>query len=174
MTPVGPDLTKNTYYIDRQSEEYASALRKNAYNGANGMTHQMGVSQLSPHSLHGSGSLSSSPVPSLQPLTISLANSHSGLNNVNYIHNYNQSLSVSNRMSATLLRILDIAKTDPIIPFIATLTSNGHTIWWSVSASSAATQESGLTEPDVVILAGDQRRAGAHNRTDRSLSIGFI
>ena len=82
MSTVGPDLTTNTYYIDRQSDEYASALRKNAYNQQ--MVH------------NGSGSLSPSPVPALQPLTISLANSHSGLNHVNYIGGgqYEHSLSV--------------------------------------------------------------------------------
>ncbi|CAG2102853.1 unnamed protein product [Medioppia subpectinata] len=70
VSPVGPDLTTNTYFIDRQSDEYASALRKNAYN------QQLAVSP---------GSVSPSPLPSLQPLTISLSNSQSPINHVNYM-----------------------------------------------------------------------------------------
>ncbi len=57
-------MTTNTYFIDRQSDDYASALRKNAYN------QQLAV-----------GSVSPSPVPSLQQLNVSLSPS----NHVNYI-----------------------------------------------------------------------------------------
>jgi hypothetical protein len=60
---VGPDVTTNAYFIDRQSDDYASALRKNAYN------QQLAV-----------GSVSPSPVPPLQQLNISLSPS----NHLNY------------------------------------------------------------------------------------------
>lgn len=58
VNPMGPDLTSNAYYIDRQSDDYASALRKNAYN------HQL------------AGNTSPSPVASLQQLNVSLSPNH--------------------------------------------------------------------------------------------------
>ncbi|XP_054154061.1 nephrin-like isoform X2 [Oppia nitens] len=71
VSPVGPDLTTSTYFIDHPNDEYASALRKNAYN------QQLAVNS--------TGSLSPSPLPPLQPLSISLSNSQSPINSVNYM-----------------------------------------------------------------------------------------
>jgi hypothetical protein len=65
VNPIGPDVTTNAYYIDRQSEDYVSALRKNAYN------QQLADNGVTP-----------SPVPSMHhQLSVSL----SPTNHVNYI-----------------------------------------------------------------------------------------